>query len=105
MIELSNQNYQEVVENSPRAVLLDVWAPWCAPCKAIEPMLSELSAQYPKTLTVASLNVDAEPALAQAIGVGGLPTVRLIKNGAVLYQAIGSVDRLRLTAAVAAALV
>ena len=103
MIELSHQNYREVVENSTSPVLLDVWAPWCAPCKAIDPMLTELAAKFAGRLTIAKLNVDDQPALAQSIGVGGLPTVRIIRAGEVVYQAIGSVDRLRLTAAVMAA--
>ena len=103
MIELSSANYHEAVENSKTPVLVDVWAPWCAPCKQVDPLLDEMSVTYGGRLTIAKLNVESEPALAQALGVGGLPTLRIVAAGATVFEAIGSIDRVKLTQAVAAA--
>jgi thioredoxin 1 len=102
--EVTQENYHNLVENSDKTVLLDVWAPWCAPCKLIEPVIDELARAFEGRLEVAKLNVEEQGNLASHIGVSGLPTIRLMRGGAVLYQAVGLVDRQRLTAAVTGAM-
>ena len=98
---VTNENYNEVVEKSSGLVLLDVWAPWCAPCKAIEPMVEEATTRA--GIVLAKLNVEELPELASRIGIGGLPTIRLMRNGQTIFEAVGTVDRGRLDAALAAA--
>lgn len=102
-IAVTENNYTETVEKSTKPVLLDVWAPWCQPCKAVEPMLAELEATYGDKFTVAKLNADDAPGLTSQLGVMSLPTVRIIQGGQITFESIGVPDRTKLTAAVSAA--
>jgi len=98
------QNYAEVVEKSALPVLLDVWAEWCAPCRALEPILEEIEKTYNGKLVVAKLNADEDQELSQKLGVYGLPTVRLFKGGKIVFEAVGLPDKTKLIAAIDAAL-
>jgi thioredoxin 1 len=97
---LTTKNYTKIVEKSELPVLFDAWAPWCQPCKVLEPILNELEKSYDGKLVVVKLNVDEEPELAQRLGVQGLPTVRLIKNGEVKFETAGMPEKSKIVAAV-----
>jgi thioredoxin 1 len=99
-VEVTEKNYQLVVEKSALPVLLDTWAPWCPPCRAIAPYIEELAKTYAGKLTVAKLNADEAPDLAQQLGVTGLPTLRILKAGKVMFETIGLSDRAKLQAAI-----
>jgi thioredoxin 1 len=69
--------------------LVDFWATWCGPCKMLAPVIEELGEQYEGSVTVAKVDVDAEPALAARYGVMSIPTVILFKNGAEIDRKVG----------------
>ena len=101
---VTKQTYAQLVEQSAKPVLLDVWASWCQPCRAIEPMIEELRVAFDDQLAVVKLNADEEPELASQLGVMGLPTVRVLKGGQPRFESVGSVDKAKLADAVGAAI-
>ena len=80
-------------------VLVDFWAPWCGPCRAIAPVLEELAETYGEALTVAKVNVDENQEKAGAFGVRAIPTLVLFKDGAPVETLVGLQDRASLAAA------
>lgn len=102
-IDVTTSNFASL-KTAPGALLLDVWAPWCQPCKAVEPIVTDLAERYGERLQLAKLNVEAEPELAEHLGISGLPTVRIIVGGQMAYETVGTVSRDALTVAVAGVL-
>jgi thioredoxin 1 len=83
-------------------VLVDFWAPWCVPCRKVEPVVRDLAAHYAGRLTVARLNVDDEPRAAGRYDVLSLPTLILFRDGEPVERLAGAVKRARLERALAA---
>jgi thioredoxin 1 len=75
IVHISADNFDTEVLNSSEPVVIDFWAPWCGPCKAIAPVLDELADTYDGKVKVAKINIDEEQGLAQAFGVRGIPTL------------------------------
>jgi thioredoxin 1 len=98
--EVSDANFEAEVLRSNLPVLVDFWAPWCGPCKAIAPIVEELAAEYDGKLKVAKLNVDNNPATASRYGVRGIPTLLILKGGAVKDQVVGAVAKAKLVQAI-----
>jgi thioredoxin 1 len=92
ILQLDSQNFQSAVSGAT-PVLVDFWAPWCGPCKAIAPILDELSAELAGKLTIAKVNVDDNGELAAQFGVRAIPTMLLFKSGAVAEQFVGMMDK------------
>ena len=84
IINITKDNYQQEVLQSEKPVLVDFWAPWCTYCRRISPAFDKIAEEYADTLTAAKINIDDEPALAEAEKVEVIPTLLLYKGGKVV---------------------
>ncbi len=101
---VTDSNFEGEVLKSPTPVLVDFWAPWCGPCKAIAPVLDELADDYAGKLKVVKVNVDENPDTPARYGVRGIPNLLIIKGGQVKDQIVGAVPKGHLVRAVDQAL-
>ena len=86
----TDTNLDSEVMKSPGLTLIDFWAEWCCPCRALAPTLDALADQYEGKVKVYKLNVDENPESAQKFKVRGIPTIMLVKNGQVVDQLVGN---------------
>jgi thioredoxin len=96
--DLSSGLFETHVIKSELPVLVDYWAEWCAPCKAMAPILDELADEYQDKLRIAKVNVEQEPQIARQYGVRSQPTMMLFKNGTVEAQKVGAMSKSQLKA-------
>jgi len=89
LININHQNFEEEVLNSHKPVLLDFWAPWCAPCRMIMPIMEEIANER-ADIKVGKINIDEQPELASRFGVMSIPTLVVMKNGEVANHAVGA---------------
>lgn len=87
-IELTAENFDEIVMRSEKPILVDFYATWCGPCKMIAPVLEELAERHPQ-LTVAKLDVDTATPIAIRYGVSSIPTLLLFENGKLVDRTLG----------------
>jgi len=92
-ITVGNDNWQQEVEQSDVPVLVDFWAEWCGPCRAIGPTLDQLASDYDGKLKVAKVNVDENRELAQKYGVRSIPFLLIVKNGEVVENMVGALGK------------
>ena len=85
----TQENFDAEVLKSTTPVLVDFWAEWCGPCKAISPILDELADEYGGKVKIGKVNVDEQQKLAADFGVRGIPTILIIQNGQVAEQIVG----------------
>jgi thioredoxin 1 len=104
VLEISDQTFQQEVLDSATPVLIDFWAPWCGPCKAIAPVVEEVAGTYAGRLKVVKMNVDDNPATPTKYGVRGIPNLILFKKGQVAEQIVGAVPKAHLVRAIDSAL-
>ncbi len=88
-IVLTKENFETEALKSDIPVLVDFWASWCGPCKMLAPVIADIASEYAGKVKVGKVNVDDEPELANAFRVSSIPTVVLIKDGAVAATSIG----------------
>jgi thioredoxin 1 len=93
--EVTDQNFQAEVLEGEKPVLVDFWAPWCGPCRIVQPHLEELAGER-EDLRIVKLNVDDNPQTAAHYGVMSIPTLLLFKQGQVAHQIIGALPKSRL---------
>jgi thioredoxin 1 len=100
IVHVTDSNFEQEVLKSSTPVLIDFWAPWCGPCKAIAPIVDELAAQYAGRLKVVKMNVDDNQSTPARYGVRGIPNLIIFKGGQVKEQIVGAVPRNHLVRAV-----
>ncbi len=102
--EVSDASFNQDVLKSSLPVLIDFWAPWCGPCKAISPVVEELAGEYEGRLKVVKMNVDDNPQVPSRYGVRGIPNLIVFRGGEVADQIVGAVPKAQLVRAIDRAL-
>ena len=93
ILELSDASFESDVINSDVPVLVDFWAPWCGPCRAVAPIVEEISEAYDGKIKVGKLNVDENPSTTMKFGIRSIPTLLVFKGGEAVEQIIGAVPK------------
>lgn len=96
IMEVSDESFDADVLESETPVLVDFWAPWCGPCRAIHPMIQELSDDFGDQLTFTKCNVDENPITPSKYGIKAIPTLIFFKGGAVVEQITGAIAKAKL---------
>lgn len=89
VVTLTADNFEEEVVQSDMPVIVDLWAPWCGPCKSLSPILEKLADEYDGKVKVGKVNVDEQPDLARAFGVQSIPMIVALKGEDVTDREIG----------------
>ena len=95
-VHLTEQNFDDALAANQNVMMVDFWAEWCGPCRAIAPVLEDLARESGGAITLAKVNVDENPALAARYGIRSIPTILLVKQGKVADQVIGAVPKAQL---------
>lgn len=95
VLHVNQDNFQSIVKESAKPVLVDFWASWCGPCRMIAPVLEEVAAERPD-VKVCKVNVDEEQELAISYHVSSIPTLLVFKNGQVVKQSVGAIPKAKI---------
>jgi thioredoxin 1 len=102
IVTVTDATFESAVAGSPVPVVLDFWAPWCGPCRMMEPVLEELAAENVGKIVVGKLNVDENPDTAMRFDVMSIPTLLVVVNGAVAKKLVGAMPKKKLADELAA---
>ncbi|MEO8761588.1 MAG: thioredoxin [Bacteroidia bacterium] len=97
-VEITDANFESLVKNSDKLVLVDFWAEWCGPCRMVGPIVEELAKEYEGKAVIGKINVDNNPNVSMEFGVRNIPTILFFKNGKVVDKQVGAVPKAQLAA-------
>ena len=92
-IEINESNFEELVANTDKPVMIDFWAAWCGPCRMVGPIVAELAKEYGDKAVIGKLNVDENPGLTAKFGIRNIPTILFLKGGEVVDKQVGAVPK------------
>ena len=92
-LELTDQNFDELVLQSDKLVVVDFWAEWCGPCRMVGPILEEIGNDYSDRALIGKLDVDSNPGVTARFGIRNIPTVLFFKGGEVVEKQVGAVPK------------
>lgn len=100
IFEVTDANFDQAVLKSDQPVIVDFWAAWCGPCRALAPIVDEVAKQYSDKIVVGKMDVDKNPATTQRFGVRSIPTLLVFKGGQVREQIVGYAPKDRIEKAI-----
>lgn len=92
-IEITDANFEDVVLNSDKPVLVDFWAEWCGPCRMVGPLVEELATEYEGKAVIGKVDVDTNPGISAKYGIRNIPTILFLKGGEVVDKQVGAVPK------------
>lgn len=90
---LTDQNFKTEVLHNPEPVVVDFWAPWCGPCQAMNPIITELASEYEGRVRVGKLNVDEQPDIPAQYDITSIPTLLFFKHGQIVGRLVGAIPK------------